>query len=59
MIEINYWGLVGLFIVFTIIGYVIGQIDYKNQIKREKKDDFQKTEEGISAVCESSSKQSQ
>ena len=37
MVTINYWSLVGIGIVFLILGYVIGQIDYKRQIKREKK----------------------
>lgn len=36
-ITIGYWSLVGIGIVFLILGYVIGQIDYKRQIKREKK----------------------
>lgn len=43
-IVLNYWSLVGIGIVFLILGYVIGQIDYKRQIKKErKKNDFQKT----------------
>lgn len=36
-ITIGYWSLVGIGIAFLILGYVIGQIDYKRQIKREKK----------------------
>lgn len=36
-ITIGYWSLVGIGIVFLILGYVIGQIDYKRQIKRERK----------------------
>ena len=42
-ITIGCWSLVGIGIVFLILGYVIGQIDYKRQIKREKRNDFQKT----------------
>ena len=36
-ITLSYWSLVGIGIVFLILGYVIGQIDYKRQIKKERK----------------------
>lgn len=55
MIEINCFGLIGLFFVFAIIGYVIGQVDYKIRNQKGEKNDFQKTEEGISTVCKSAS----
>lgn len=36
-ITLGYWSLVGIGIVFLILGYVIGQIDYKRQINKERK----------------------
>ena len=36
-ITLSYWSLVGIGIVFLILGYVIGQIDCKRQVKKERK----------------------